>query len=102
VVCVSDSGPAGWSGYSPLGGASCHPSTSSHWQWDGGGWTLGSPSASNPARPMLTGALTGRTGYGLAAEPQRHVVLLFGGVRQGGFEGDTWIWDGSSWSRAQP
>jgi hypothetical protein len=38
-------------------------------------------------------------GFSVADDPPIHRVLLFGGV---GSDGETWLWDGSRWSRAAP
>jgi hypothetical protein len=69
------------------------------WVWDGSNWTQKSPANSPPARRY----------HGMAAEPTRGLVLLFGGSVLGNPPdlmghpvSDTWIWDGSNWSQQSP
>jgi hypothetical protein len=63
------------------------------WTWDGSNWTQHFPAMSPPARG--SGGATIMT-YDAA----RHVVLLFGGIDAGNHMfGDTWTWDGSTWTQ---
>ena len=61
------------------------------WTWDGRNWTLEDPATQPDARE----------GVRLAYDSSRRQVVLFGGY-QGGipgqFWGDTWTWDGSTWT----
>jgi hypothetical protein len=58
---------------------------------DGATWTW--------TRLVAPGGPSFRTGFGLAADLGRGDVVLFGGRDAGGTAlGDTWLWDGSSWS----
>jgi galactose oxidase-like protein len=64
------------------------------WTWDGSTWTEQSPAASPSPRflaPMAYDAATGN-------------VVLFGGLGGGGHRdlGDTWTWDGSTWTKHAP
>jgi hypothetical protein len=70
------------------------PSQDQTWAWDGGAWTQLLPAAS-PSR---------RTGEELVYDAGRHEVLLFGGrATVGGYPlGDTWVWDGRTWTQVGP
>ena len=51
-------------------------------------------------RSLVPGATpTPRNGHVLACDPERARVVLFGGFRDGQDLGDTWEWDGRTWSR---
>jgi cysteine-rich repeat protein len=72
-----------------IGGAS----SSSTWIRRGGAW---SPRAPAPAPPARNGAC-------LAFDPTSGHVLLFGGFTAAStLAGDTWSWDGSSWTELSP
>lgn len=75
------------------------------WTWDGQNWTLQQPAVSPP----------GRTDASIAYDAATHSVVLFGGSLGGGpphcspspschlsVFGDTWIWNGHTWTEAQP
>jgi Galactose oxidase, central domain len=69
------------------------------WVWDGSNWTQKFPANSPPGRRYL----------GMASEPARGLVLLFGGLvlaSPGDLIGhpasDTWIWEGSNWFEQSP
>lgn len=69
------------------------------WAWDGSNWTLESPATSPPPR----------SGHGMAYDGARQQVVVFGGGPNGLFEpiaglaySDTWVWDGSNWTRKLP
>lgn len=68
------------------------------WTWSGHQWTL-HPKAdvSSPARTRY-GNAPGRAGAALADDPDHGVVVMFGG----GDRSDTWLWDGTGWTQAQP
>lgn len=75
-------------------GASCTP-TNETWTWDGDGWNEEHPSVSPPAR--YQGSMT--------FDPATKKVLLFGGVgcldddcTATGALGDTWTWNGTTWT----
>jgi hypothetical protein len=69
------------------------------WSWKNGRWTQLHPSASPPPR----------TSAGMAYDAATQTVVLFGGQStvhgsDGGLApmGDTWTWDGSTWTNAHP
>lgn len=66
------------------------------WTWDGTTWTQQSPSNSPDSRYGATMAYH---------EPSQRLVL-FGGIDCTGPDcvdkGDTWTWDGTNWTRAEP
>ncbi len=66
------------------------------WTWDGTTWTQERPSASPPAR----------SDAGMAYDAATQTVLLFGGLTRVSrtliFLNDTWIWNGTTWTQAQP
>jgi hypothetical protein len=65
-----------------------YPPLSDTWVLSGTTWTQESPATSPPARTQAAAA-------GVAGR-----VLLFGGVDDEGLRGDTWLWDGTSWTAA--
>jgi hypothetical protein len=63
------------------------------WRYDGSTWTA-------IATPL---ALSPRTGCGLAYDPTRQRLVLFGGLDAGlGALDDVWEWDGAAWSQPLP
>jgi hypothetical protein len=65
------------------------------WLWDGATWTNAQPPTSPP--PRLAPAL--------AYDPRRKVTVMFGGVTDtsiSSFFGDTWEWDGTTWTEIAP
>jgi hypothetical protein len=66
------------------------------WTWNGAGWTLQHPACVPPARGTYTDA--GQMAYDSAL----NVVILNGGLNGQipGVLGDTWTWDGTTWSPA--
>ena len=64
------------------------------WAWDGSAWTQVVP-ATSPSP---------RTGERMAYDAARHDIVLFGG--RGSLTrdplGDTWIWDGATWTEVGP
>jgi hypothetical protein len=58
------------------------------WEWDGasGTWIL-----QNPATPPAP-----RQGHGMAYDPDRQRVLMFGGSTGSGYKDDTWEWNGTA------
>jgi len=63
-------------------------------EYDDGNWITINPSGNWPV---------GRGNFGMAYDPEREVVVMFGGFR-GGFDylGDTWEWDGTEWTELNP
>lgn len=62
------------------------------WLWDGSNWTRATPALSPPARNLV----------GMAYDAQRKEILMFGGALSpsgSGLADDTWVWDGSTWSK---
>jgi hypothetical protein len=65
------------------------------WEWDGSTWTHFNPAVSPQARYSHALGYDARTGR----------IILFGGSTQadgGGVIGDTWSWDGASWTDLTP
>ncbi len=67
------------------------------WAWDGSTWTTLSPATSPSARRARS----------LAFNPAIGQLILFGGYSfrgygNSGFLGDTWAWDGSTWTQLSP
>lgn len=64
--------------------------TGETWEWDGERWDNRTPASGNPSA---------RADAGMTYDPVRGRVLLFGGRLQGdAATGDTWEWDGTSWT----
>lgn len=63
------------------------------WLWDGAkdvqAWQMTTPAVSPPARK----------GAGMAYDPVSRKVVMFGGEGASGVLGDTWLWDGASWTQ---
>jgi len=68
----------------------------STWTWDGTTWTKQQP----------TTAPSPRTGAAMVYDTATGQLLLFGGSRHpftgGGYLGDTWTWDGTTWTQLHP
>jgi hypothetical protein len=64
------------------------------WIWDGSTWAQQSPSSSPPPRYDAS----------MAYDPATHDLVLFGGYNSGEpFQrSDTWLWDGTTWTQANP
>ena len=80
-----------------FGGANTETSTvySSTWIWNGKAWSNVTPS--------LSSAPSARVYAQAAYDPVHKQVVLFGGSPDGvGQLGDTWVWNGSTWSRLSP
>lgn len=60
------------------------------WQFDGVDWTQLSPALSPPGRANIDQTLV--------YDSSRHRVVLFGGLGASGYLGDTWEFDGTTWS----
>ena len=73
-------------------GGSCYLNDT--WVWDGVDWTRIDP----PRKP------TGRAFATISYDPVRRETVLFGGLKDGsgGFLNDTWVWDGSTWTKREP
>ena len=66
------------------------------WSWDGSNWTqVISPGCDSfcPGSPGARGAA------GMAYDAATGTIVLFAGSDDGGIRDDTWIWDGSAWTR---
>jgi hypothetical protein len=68
----------------------------STWTWDGTAWTRQTPMA----------APSPRTGAAMVYDTATGQLLLFGGSSHpfsgGGYLGDTWTWDGTTWTQLHP
>ena len=64
------------------------------WTWDGSTWTKQAPAASPPAREIAS----------MAYDAATRNIVLFGGyvLHINGMLGDTWTWDGSTWTKQHP
>ncbi|MCU0866508.1 MAG: kelch repeat-containing protein [Planctomycetes bacterium] len=67
-------------------------------EWDGAVWTNVTPAANNPP---------GRAGAAMAYHAGLDRIVMFGGVggptaTAGNYLGDTWYWDGTSWTQVLP
>jgi len=74
-----------------FGGADRTGYVADTWEWDGVTWSQMKPPASPP----------GRTDGAMAFDPAKQGIVLFGGERfsmQGRHLGDTWKWNGSTWT----
>ena len=63
------------------------------WEYDGNAWTQ-----------RLVAGPPGRSNFKMVYDEERHVTVLFGGTNSGagtgtGVLGDTWEWDGTTWSQ---
>lgn len=69
-------------------------SLSDTWTWNGTTWTLKSP-AKSPG---------GRYDHAMVYDAARGQVVLFGGSNSSTSQGlaDTWIWDGTTWTKKTP
>jgi cysteine-rich repeat protein len=67
-------------------------STSAILEWDGTTWSVRAPDPLPPAR----------TGATVASDPLRGRMVLFGGLDELVVHGDTWEWDGASWTERLP
>ncbi len=64
------------------------------WLWDGTNWTQAAAQANGP------GARDGQT---MVYDPVHQQVVMFGGISaQGSILNETWLWNGSSWTQANP
>jgi hypothetical protein len=77
-----------------FGGGANVTVTNDTWIWDGNTWIERTPSQ----------APSPRLAFGLAYDPGIQRVVLFGGEGCYPCEalGDTWIWDGSTWTKLEP
>jgi hypothetical protein len=66
------------------------------WVWDGSNWTQKKPAVSPPARYL----------HSMAYDAAHGQVVLYGGWDSSGREdgplNDTWVWDGSNWTKKSP
>ena len=64
------------------------------WEFDGTDWQQVLPASGSPM---------GRYQHGMCFDPSTNEVLVFGGSDSGGsIRGDTWSWDGSTWTLRNP
>ena len=66
------------------------------WEWDGTAWLQRCilPESCGPELPAP------RHTFGMAYDSARHVIVILGGVGEGGVQlGDTWEWDGHVWTK---
>src|SRR5262245_6212170 len=63
------------------------------WELDRANWILASVTSSSPSP---------RVGHAMAFDASRGRVVLFGGASNVGRLGDTWEWNGSTWSQLAP
>lgn len=79
-----------------VGGFGTGEEQAATWEWDGITWTQRMPALSPPKR--WNAALT--------FDPGRGRIVLFGGIYamhgSSGSRGDTWEWDGTSWTELNP
>ncbi|HMN60675.1 MAG TPA: kelch repeat-containing protein, partial [Anaerolinea sp.] len=64
------------------------------WEYDGGGWVQKSPAHSPAGRVNIDQAM--------AFDALRNKVVLFGGLGEGQYLGDTWEYNGVDWSQVSP
>ena len=63
------------------------------WEWDGVRWRQPAISSERPA---------GRSAPAMAYDAERREIVLFGGIDDTGqLLADTWLWNGTSWRRAE-
>jgi len=67
------------------------------WEWNGTDWAERCNTA--PCNQMRPSA---REDAVFVYDPVRQVTLLFGGFAEGALRGETWTWDGSTWSQRLP
>jgi uncharacterized protein (TIGR03437 family) len=81
-----------------FGGTTNQSNFADTWLWDGTNWTQATPQNSPPARCY----------HEMAYDSVHDQVVLFGGgtsyslAENSGLLNDTWLWDGSNWTEAQP
>jgi hypothetical protein len=66
------------------------------WEWDGTSWA-----EKTPADPEGDGNPSARRGHAMAFDSARGNTILFGGWT-GNYDGETWEWNGESWTRKTP
>jgi YD repeat-containing protein len=62
------------------------------WSWNGSSWTQLTPATSPTGRALASLAYSGTVGT------SANDLVLFGGTNSGGDLGDTWLWNGTTWS----
>ena len=77
-----------------FGGSGSHGDLADTWTWDGTTWTKQAPAVHPPSRVLASMAYDAATG----------TVVLFGGDGRSatGKLGDTWTWDGTTWTKQAP
>jgi hypothetical protein len=82
-------------------------SVSDTWVWNGSAWTQRT-NAADPVTgepPLGVPAPPERAGHAMAYDAARREVVLFGGFGGNpvpGVLGDTWVWDGTTWTQRTP
>jgi len=75
-----------------FGGRTSSQAYGETWEWNGRSWTL--RSVNGPSS---------RAGHAMTYDANRHVTVLFGGIGEGspngGLNGETWEWDGNTWTQ---
>jgi hypothetical protein len=82
-----------------FGGVACCSNLNDTWSWNGFGWT----ELSSPAN--CTNACNGpsdRLAAGMTYDASMGGVLLFGGDVNASVLGDTWFWNGTTWTQLSP
>jgi hypothetical protein len=81
-------------GYNSSGGPGIIPCLGDTWEWDGATWVQRQPISSPPGRCLAV----------MAYDRLHSRVVLFGGLPDnwGGPLDDTWTWDGTTWTNANP
>ncbi len=79
-----------------FGGSTDSGSNNETWEWNGTSWTK-----KTPTDPEGDGNPSARYSHAMAYDSARGKVVLFGGYA-GGYNGQTWEWDGTSWALKTP
>jgi hypothetical protein len=66
------------------------------WEWDGMSWAK-----KTPVDPEGDGNPSARSGHSMVYDSVRGRLVLFGGAA-GGYDDETWEWDGMSWAKKTP
>lgn len=74
-----------------VGAPSAVSSPMGTWRWNGSTWSQ-----------LASGGPSRRNSFAIAADTARNVIVLFGGNNSAGALDDTWLFDGTSWTRVFP
>ncbi|MHB8436392.1 MAG: kelch repeat-containing protein [Acidimicrobiales bacterium] len=73
------------------------------WTWSGTAWTQVDDSSHPGCSTSCAASPSGRVGPAVADDPAAGQLVLFGGAVPGGGKlGDTWTWNGSTWTPQSP